>query len=443
MVHDVWTPLFQVFLLAFGVFFAVCTSAKIIMKVQDEPKKVAKKWPSDHVNYWKEKLYFQKWTKGEKTEATANLYARIQVNGDRKAFNLNTSNREEAAKKARDLYVKIKAHGWDAVKPQKPSPSIKPPTVGDVIQILESRATHLAPNSLAQYAIALRQLASQIKGISADSTGRQSWRPCVDKLPLTIINAQTVREWRTAKHKKIEKDRLETTKVVNSINSILRNARGCFSEAMQPHFRDAGFGDIPCPFNGVKIERPKQSRAYRSTIDAQVLINSINKHPDIKIRIILILALSFGLRRSEIDRLRWDHVDLDARTISIQTTEEGSVKSVHSERLLGIPDWFVDTLKQIKPANNSKQHIISGTKAPSSRYRAENAFEAAVLWLRARGISGTHPLHTLRKEFGSHVATTHGLHGAAKMLGHADFSNVTALYVDAKGVLTSSLKPIG
>ena len=411
------------------------------MKEQERTKKVAKKWPSDHFNHWKDKVDFQRWTKDGKTEATANLYVRIQLHGKRKAFNLGTSNREEAAKKARDLYVKIKAHGWDAVKSQKPSQPIKPPTVGDVIQILESRATHLAPNTLDQYAVALRQLASQIEGISAISTGRGAWRATVDKLPLTVISAQSVREWRTGKLKKVENDRLEATKATNSVNSILRNAGGCFSEAMQPHYQDAGFGEIHRPFKCVKYERPKQSRAYRSTIDVQDLINSINKHPDVNIRIILMLALTCGLRRSEIDRLRWDHVDIDARTISIQTTEEGSVKSVHSERVLGIPDWFADTLAQIKPANNNKQHIISGTKAPSSRYRAENAFESAVRWLRARGISGTHPLHTLRKEFGSHIATTHGLHGAAKMLGHADFSNVTALYVDAKGVLTSSLKP--
>jgi integrase len=411
------------------------------MKEQETTKKVAKKWPSDNVNHWKEKVYFQKWTKDGKTETTANLYVRIRIHGKRKAFNLGTSNREEAAKKARDLYVKIKAHGWEAALPQKPSQPIKPPTVGDVIQILESRATHLAPNSLAQYTTALRQLASQIEGISATSTGRKSWRETVDKLPLTIITAQSVREWRTSKHKSIEKNRLKTTMVTNSINSLLSNSRGCFSETMQPHYRDAGFGEIPCPFNGVKIERPKQSRAYRSSINAQDLINSINKIPENNTRIILLLALTCGLRKSEIDRLRWDHVDIDARKISIQTTEEGAVKSAHSERVLGIEEWFADILAEIKPANIKKQHIIAGKKSPSSRYRAESAFEAAIQWLRSWGISGTHPLHTLRKEFGSLNAKEHGLHAAAKMLGHADFSNVTALYVDAKGVLTSSLKP--
>lgn len=411
------------------------------MKEQERAKKVAKKWPSDHVNHWKDKVDFQKWTKGGKTEATANLYVRIQLHGKRKAFNLGTSNREEAAKKARDLYVKVKAHGWEAVETPKSSQPVNPPTVGDVIQILESRATHLAPNTLTQYGIALRQLASQIERISAISTGRGAWRTTVDKLPLTVISAQSVREWRTGKLKKVVNDRLEATKATNSINSILRNAGGCFSEAMQPHYRDAGFGEIPCPFNGVKIERPKQSRAYRSSINAQDLINSINKIPEINTRIILLLALTCGLRKSEIDRLRWDHVNLDARTISIQTTEEGAVKSAHSERVLGIEEWFANILAEIKPANIKKQHIIAGKKAPSSRYRAESAFEAAVQWLRSWGISGTHPLHTLRKEFGSHIATTLGLHGAAKMLGHADFSNVTALYVDAKGVLTSSLKP--
>jgi integrase len=429
------------FYLDFKGFYANSRAERKRMKEQEASKKVAKKWPSDNVNHWKEKVYFQKWTKDGKTEATANLYARIRIQGKRKAFNLGTSNREEAAKKARDLYVKIKAHGWEAALPPKPVKVTAPPTIGDVVQILESRATHLAPNSLAQYTTALRQLASQVKGISAASTGRESWRASVDKLPVSIISTQSVREWRTAKHKSIEKNQLKTARVTNSINSLLRNSRGCFSEAMQPHYRDAGFGEIPCPFKGLKIEKSKQSRAYRSSIDAQKLINSITEIPDIQTRIILLLALTFGLRRSEIDRLRWDHVNLDARTVAIQTTEEGSVKSVHSERVLGIPEWFAGLLTEIKPPHPKNQHIIAGTKAPSSKYRAERAFKASVEWLRSNGITGTHPLHTLRKEFGSHIASTHGLPAAAKLLGHADFSNVTALYVDAKGVLTSTLRP--
>lgn len=411
------------------------------MKEQGRTKKVAKKWPSDHVNHWKEKLFFQKWTKGGRTDAAATYSVRIQHLGQRKAFNLHTSNRDEAARKARDLFVEIKAHGWDSVAPRKADVPERPPTVGDMVRILETRVTHLAPNSLAQYATALRQLASQIEGISAASTGRDSWRSRVDMLPLAVITPQSVREWRTAKQKKASKDRIKMAKVINSINSILRNARGCFSDAMQPHYRDAGYGEIPCPFKGVKLEGPKQNRAYRSAIDAQDLIDAINDIPQIETRIVLLLALTFGLRRSEIDRLRWEHVDLNAKTISIQTTEEGSVKSAHSERTIGIPDWFVPVLEKIKPVQPDCLHVISGTKSPSSRYRAELAFKSAVQWLRDRGITGTHPLHTLRKEFGSHIAAAHGLHAAAKLLGHVDFSNVTALYVDAKGVLTSSLKP--
>jgi integrase len=410
------------------------------MKEQDTSKKVAKKWPSDHVNHWREKVDFQQWSKDGKNQETADLYVRIQVHGKRKAFNLGTSNREEAAKKARDIYTKIKNHGWVTVENAKPVAAPLVPTVGKVVEILETRATHLSPNSSTQYAIALRQLASQIAGISAAKVGRPLWRPAVDNLPLTTITPQSVREWRTARLKKA-KDPIETARASNSINSILRNARGCFAPVMQAHYLDEGLGEIPCPFNGVKLERPKKSRAYRSTIDAQHLVNSIAQHPQLDVRIILLLALTLGLRRSEIDRLRWNHLNLKARTISIETTEEGSVKSVHSERVLDIPEWLAETLSENKPAQSKSKHLIAGTKTESHRYRAENAFKIAVQWLRARGISGAHPLHTLRKEFGSHIASTHGLHAASKMLGHADFSNVTALYVDAKGVLTSHLKP--
>lgn len=410
------------------------------MKAQDPTSKVVKKWPSDSVNHWKDKLYFQKWTENDVTHKTSELYVRFQVHGKRRAINLNTSNRDEAARLARDKFVLVKNKGWEAIDPPKPARAFTGPRVREILEVLETRATHLAPNSRKQYATALRQLAGEIVGLSAEKMGSTAWREAVGNVPILSLSPQAIREWRTTRTKEVT-DPIAVGKRVTHLNSLLRNASGCFAGAMQPHFKDAGLDDVPCPFAGVKLERAKRSRSYRSEIDHQKMINEINALPQNDTRMVLIIALVLGLRRSEIDRLLWDHVNLKAGTLTIQTTDEGAVKSENSHRTLHLDDWLVKALQEYRKIDRASRHVISGKRAKGYSYRAEISFQKAVKWLRDHGVSGTHPLHTLRKEFGSQVAAKHGLAAAAKTLGHADHSNVTALYVDAKGVLTSGICP--
>lgn len=410
------------------------------MKAQETAKKVAKKWPSDHVNHWRDKLFFQKWTEGGECRSTSDLYVRFQIRGKRKAINLGTSNREEAAKKARDFYLLVRRDGWDAIEHLKCPKPAAGPSVGDVIRVLETRATHLSRKSLKQYATALRLLAGGVAAIDIKKTGRAHWRAAVDNVAVSSLTPQAVREWRGARQKEAA-DPISAAKRVTHLNSILRNARGCFSPAMQPHFADARFGEIRCPFDGVKLERNQRSRVYRSEIDHQELINHINALPRSDMRIALVIALTTGLRRSEMDRLKWTHIDFDAGTLSVETTEEGAVKSVHSARLLHLDPWCVETLRGHRGNAGGASHVIAGVLMKGNAYRAEDVFREAVQWLRQQGVTSTHPLHTLRKEFGSQVAALHGIAAAAKTLGHADFSNVTAVYVDAKGKLTSGIAP--
>lgn len=410
------------------------------MKAQDETLKVAKKWPSDHVNHWKAKLYFQRWSERGVSHYTSELYVRFQSHGKRNAINLGTSNRDEGARKARDIYLKVKQEGWGAVERPKIAKSVAGPTVSDILIILDMRATHLSPNSRKQYATALKLLVGDVIGADCGKVGQQEWRAVVGSTPICCLTPQAVREWRTCRTKEVS-DPISLGKRVTHLNSILRNARGCFAPSMQPHFMDAGLGEIPCPFHGVKLERAKRSRSYRSEIDTQALINEIDALPRNDVRVVLIIALVLGLRRSEIDRLRWEHIDLKAGNLTVQTTDEGSVKSEHSHRTLNLDPWLLKTLQDHHKANRATKHVIAGVLAKGYNYRAQTTFQQAVKWLRARGISSTHPLHTLRKEFGSQVAAKHGIAAAAKTLGHADNSNVTALYVDAKGILTSGISP--
>jgi hypothetical protein len=51
-------------------------------------------------------------------------------------------------------------------------------------------------------------------------------------------------------------------------------------------------------------------------------------------------------------------------------------------------------------------------------------------WLRAQGIRATKPIHELRKEVGSIIASTHGIYAASRYLRHGDIQITAAIYVD-------------
>jgi integrase len=76
------------------------------------------------------------------------------------------------------------------------------------------------------------------------------------------------------------------------------------------------------------------------------------------------------------------------------------------------------------------------TEHPTSKaaqvYRAQDTFRRVTTWLRGKGVMGSKPLHTLRKEFGSVVAATGDIHQAQRQLRHAQISTTEQFYADAR-----------
>jgi len=54
-------------------------------------------------------------------------------------------------------------------------------------------------------------------------------------------------------------------------------------------------------------------------------------------------------------------------------------------------------------------------------------------------VPGSHPVHTLRKEFGSLIAQEHGIYAASKLLRHADIQTTANHYLDKKQRITAGL----
>jgi hypothetical protein len=59
--------------------------------------------------------------------------------------------------------------------------------------------------------------------------------------------------------------------------------------------------------------------------------------------------------------------------------------------------------------------------------------------MREKGVSGGRPLHTLRKEFGSHVCEQFGIYAASRALRHADIGITSQHYLDKKTRVTAGL----
>ena len=75
-------------------------------------------------------------------------------------------------------------------------------------------------------------------------------------------------------------------------------------------------------------------------------------------------------------------------------------------------------------------------EAKYSHYRCTKHFTQLTTWLRAKGVAGNTPLHTLRKEYGSQICAKYGIYAASHALRHADIAITSQHYLDQKTKVT-------
>src|SRR5260370_20397226 len=68
---------------------------------------------------------------------------------------------------------------------------------------------------------------------------------------------------------------------------------------------------------------------------------------------------------------------------------------------------------------------------PRQYYCCAPIFEEITEWLRTHGVNGSKPLHTLRKEYGSLLTQSYGIHAASRALRHADLRTTSEHYSDS------------
>jgi integrase len=138
------------------------------------------------------------------------------------------------------------------------------------------------------------------------------------------------------------------------------------------------------------------------------------------LRTIVILALNTGMRRGEILRLTWLHIDFHSNEIKATHTK------THRDRFIPMNAKVREELLRLR--ETSEDHLVfPGRKAGCSLMDVKKAFNTAC---RRSGILDFH-FHDLRHTFGTRAAEAGvALNAVAAVMGHADI-HTTMRYAHA------------
>jgi integrase len=409
--------------------------------------------PSKNQRAGESKADARYWLQGKRLvlHDSANYSIQIQAKGRRVWFPLGTPNKKGAASKAAEIYTFIQGHGIEAaVERYKPKglDRTSSPTVGNLIEAALSISS-ARRHTLDTYAKAFRRIVSDIKGITherkhdAHGGGSAKWRKKVDAVRLDAITPADVLAWKNAKLRASEADLLAKRRATITLNSTIRNAKALFGRKLLPFIEQTLHLPHPLPLEGVTLEKSPSMR-YVSKIDAFAILARAKEEmaeEDPEGFKVLILALVCGLRRSEIDNLLWRAFDFANSALRVEASEFHELKSEDSA---GVIDLDADTLalfRGYRAKHPKSVFVIESHNKPRSQtkarcYRCDAVFKRVLAWLRAQGVEGTKPLHTMRKEIGSIIASEHGIFEASRYLRHSDIRITSAFYADKKKVVT-------
>jgi len=408
----------------------------------EQQERGPKTHPKTSADYWRDKVAPRPGAKN------GLLQFRLTHAGRTAWVNLKTSNKAEAARTARDLWVTCQSKGLTATlaafSPKDPAKAPEIATVGEYIEAAAKLATVRA-TTLRSYESAFFRLAGAVRGIASKSdkqADRIAWRQKVSRLRLDQIPPASVRSFfaaelaEAAKAGENAKDRRAHT-----IASDLRDARALFSKVILRDLPKTIVLPPELPFSG--IPAGATTRRFVSTVDPRKLYAAA-KALKTDTRCAFDLLLVAGLRRGEADSLTWKSINLDAGTLTVETTEFFRPKSRESHRVVPLPADFVTRLRARKGSAPDSACVLDGLPlAPLGkiyRYRA-SGWGPLTEWLKSQGIADRTPLHTLRKMSGSFVYQVGGLEAARRHLGHRDISTTAASYLAGGAVTVNLGKP--
>lgn len=406
------------------------------------------------IAYWRARLFRNTYRdRHGQTVEIPEWYARMRHDGKTRRVRLDSSDKDQAAERALRLFHELQDSGWDAVE-KRQTRAPQSPTVDEFVQaFLEATEGFEAPPrpiTLHLYTRCLRQL-SKVAGVTH----------------IRELTPEAVERFRDRYRAQSRRAGRSEQSVQNTTANIIRNAAACFSREARGILERKGLS-VSNPFEGIrtKVEiKPvtplphtivdriwkeahllrdgdpeakgpnlkQYLKTYRKAHEGRmpgrwVPLDFRKGHPDAYAA--LLMALGLGLRANEIDKARWSWFSFDSKGdcyLKVRQEEDFMPKG-GTERILKVPRDLYDALVATRK-DLANPYVLGGPASTKSSakgagfYRKMETIRAVNLWLRERGVEADSkfgkPLHRLRKQFGSELATSHGIYVTQKLLGHS------------------------
>ncbi len=410
-------------------------------------------------NYWAERVFkLARKNSAGVMVSDADYSCQLSFGGRRERFQLHTPNKAEAASRAAAIYRDVTGRGWDdALLIHKPkalpkAETLPPATVGGVIAA-NARLSSARAESLDAYSKAFRRIAAGVMRLAggrkydAFRGGREEWRARIDGLPLSALTPSAVLAWKNAFLKAARGDGRGRAAV--TVNSIIRNAKALLGRKVRGFIEQEMLLPSPLWHEGIPAE-PEPSLRYRSRIDAEAILRAAQGElaaADAEAFKLLLLTLGCGLRRSEADTLAWEQFDFQRRVLVIEDTAHKRLKSRDSAGEIDLEPELCALFQGFRARARGgfvleashRLRIAEMQDRESRGYRCNETHKRLLAWLREHGVPGLRPMHTMRKEVGSIIASRHGIWQASRYLRHSDIRITSKLYADKKLPVTSGL----
>jgi len=411
-----------------------------------------------HVDYWTPRLQKRSYVWSGKTVEIPEWQVRIAHLGRREWFNTGSANKVVAADKARKIYLSLLARGWQPTLDEfKPDMEVSKDgcTVGEFLDQVKA-VSGLKPVTFEIYAKKFRSLVAGVFNIDGGKAkhdyvngGYKAWLERVCAVRLDRLTPDRINEWKVRELKAASKNPLKHKHTSVTLRSILLSSKALFTAEIRKHLTVRL--PSPLPFEGVALPEAGKSR-YKSEINPAVILTAAKRElaegdqgegkpakPQPELFKILLLALGAGLRRDEIDKLQWRHIQWDRNSIRVEVTEHGGTKSAQSEADVDVDPGLLEILKGYLPKpGKSSPFVIESPIKPrpgatrNHHYRCNRQFKQVIGWLRSKGLRARNPLHSMRKEFGSQICAQAGIYAASVALRHSSITLTREYYVDKK-----------
>jgi len=169
----------------------------------------------------------------------------------------------------------------------------------------------------------------------------------------------------------------------------------------------------PCRYIKSKPEGKGRKR-YLSSQEQQQLLKAARNSKWDKFYLLVLMAITTGARRGELEKLRWNDIDWDNATASCKDTKNGTDKILH------LIQSTLEELKNLREVGNGLIFSNPRQKASVYDFRHEWNFaleEAGIALINDKGEKLV--FHSLRHTFCSTLANTGAeLHEIASLAGH-------------------------